>query len=168
MIFSLGLVALKDTISSPQNTQRLLFNSHLYSALVLSCLFFSNNYMQLDIPVLECGKRQPLILSWYPIIFSKQQLQFSTHLIEDIIWIFYVSIIWGQWEFITSLWTVSSDRVFSWLCFFQVLIQNKKIDLSHVTSKCGSLDNIHHRPGNVSLYWGSEGKHRGWQRWNTG
>ena len=43
---------------------------------------------------------------------------------------------------------VSSDLVFSWLCFFQVLIQNKKIDLSHVTSKCGSLDNIHHRPGN--------------------
>ncbi|KAG7260233.1 hypothetical protein CRUP_014504, partial [Coryphaenoides rupestris] len=29
----------------------------------------------------------------------------------------------------------------------QVQIQNKKIDLSHVTSKCGSLDNIHHRPG---------------------
>ncbi|KAM7380676.1 hypothetical protein PAMP_003954 [Pampus punctatissimus] len=28
-----------------------------------------------------------------------------------------------------------------------VQIQNKKIDLSHVTSKCGSLDNIHHRPG---------------------
>ncbi|XP_039675071.1 microtubule-associated protein 2 isoform X2 [Perca fluviatilis] len=28
-----------------------------------------------------------------------------------------------------------------------VMIQNKKIDLSHVTSKCGSLDNIHHRPG---------------------
>uniref|UniRef100_UPI003AAD1BFC microtubule-associated protein tau n=1 Tax=Centroberyx gerrardi TaxID=166262 RepID=UPI003AAD1BFC len=28
-----------------------------------------------------------------------------------------------------------------------VQIQNKKIDLSHVTSKCGSLDNIRHRPG---------------------
>ncbi|CAB1328701.1 unnamed protein product, partial [Coregonus sp. 'balchen'] len=28
-----------------------------------------------------------------------------------------------------------------------VQIQTKKIDLSHVTSKCGSLDNIHHRPG---------------------
>lgn len=29
----------------------------------------------------------------------------------------------------------------------QVQIQTKKIDLSHVTSKCGSLDNIRHRPG---------------------
>lgn len=42
--------------------------------------------------------------------------------------------------------------VFWYLCLlfpaFQVQIQNKKIDLSHVTSKCGSLDNIHHRPGN--------------------
>ncbi|XP_070979986.1 microtubule-associated protein 2-like isoform X6 [Oncorhynchus clarkii lewisi] len=28
-----------------------------------------------------------------------------------------------------------------------VQIQTKKIDLSHVTSKCGSLDNIRHRPG---------------------
>ncbi|XDV30143.1 hypothetical protein PO909_033126 [Leuciscus waleckii] len=28
-----------------------------------------------------------------------------------------------------------------------VHIQSKKIDLSHVTSKCGSLDNIRHRPG---------------------
>ncbi|CAB1347111.1 unnamed protein product, partial [Coregonus sp. 'balchen'] len=31
----------------------------------------------------------------------------------------------------------------------QVQIQTKKIDLSHVTSKCGSLDNIRHRPGNL-------------------
>lgn len=44
---------------------------------------------------------------------------------------------------------------------FQVLIQNKKIDLSHVTSKCGSLDNIHHRPGNsqlVLIYRGDNGE----------
>lgn len=43
---------------------------------------------------------------------------------------------------------------------FQVQIQNKKIDLSHVTSKCGSLDNIHHRPGNSQLVlteWKKEG-----------
>lgn len=54
--------------------------------------------------------------------------------------------------------TGSSNLVFPWLCFFQVMIQNKKIDLSHVTSKCGSLDNIHHRPGNqpalVERNWG--------------
>lgn len=36
---------------------------------------------------------------------------------------------------------------------FQVQIQSKKIDLSHVTSKCGSLDNIHHRPGNRKQTW---------------
>lgn len=60
-------------------------------------------------------------------------------------------------------WTVGSKLAFSWLCSFQVQIQNKKIDLSHVTSKCGSLDNIHHRPGkglqfpykegNTALQW---------------
>ncbi|NXU67878.1 MTAP2 protein, partial [Horornis vulcanius] len=35
-----------------------------------------------------------------------------------------------------------------------VQIVTKKIDLSHVTSKCGSLKNIHHKPGtgsNVSI-----------------
>lgn len=31
----------------------------------------------------------------------------------------------------------------------QVQIQSKKIDLSHITSKCGSMSNIHHRPGTV-------------------
>lgn len=34
------------------------------------------------------------------------------------------------------------------LCFGpQVQIQTKKMDISHVTSKCGSMSNIHHRPG---------------------
>ncbi|MCJ8732873.1 hypothetical protein PDJAM_G00216600 [Pangasius djambal] len=28
-----------------------------------------------------------------------------------------------------------------------IQIQSKKLNLSHVTSKCGSLDNIHHKPG---------------------
>lgn len=56
---------------------------------------------------------------------------------------------------------------------FQVQIQNKKIDLSHVTSKCGSLDNIHHRPGNrkqspcwfaVSSVWFLHRRRRYYQR----
>lgn len=39
-------------------------------------------------------------------------------------------------------------------CFLQVHIQSKKIDLSHVTSKCGSLDNIRHRPGeHANEFW---------------
>ncbi|CAF98218.1 unnamed protein product [Tetraodon nigroviridis] len=34
------------------------------------------------------------------------------------------------------------------LCFCpQVQIQTKKVDISHITSKCGSMSNIHHRPG---------------------
>lgn len=37
------------------------------------------------------------------------------------------------------------------LCFWQVQIVTKKIDLSHVTSKCGSLKNIHHKPGIVGI-----------------
>lgn len=35
--------------------------------------------------------------------------------------------------------------------FMQVQIVTKKIDLSHVTSKCGSLKNIRHRPGKSVL-----------------
>ncbi|KAF7239152.1 Microtubule-associated protein tau [Varanus komodoensis] len=33
------------------------------------------------------------------------------------------------------------------ILFSQVQIVYKPVDLSHVTSKCGSLDNIHHKPG---------------------
>lgn len=31
--------------------------------------------------------------------------------------------------------------------FLQVQILNKKVDVSKVTSKCGSKDNIKHKPG---------------------
>ncbi|CAG09246.1 unnamed protein product [Tetraodon nigroviridis] len=46
-----------------------------------------------------------------------------------------------------TLSLMAADSV-TWTRDLLVQIQNKKIDLSHVTSKCGSLDNIHHRPGN--------------------
>lgn len=35
--------------------------------------------------------------------------------------------------------------------FPQVQILNKKVDLSKVTSKCGSKDNIKHKPGRSSI-----------------
>lgn len=38
------------------------------------------------------------------------------------------------------------------ICLFpQVQILNKKVDVSKVTSKCGSKDNIKHKPGSTSL-----------------
>lgn len=43
----------------------------------------------------------------------------------------------------------------------QVHIQSKKLDLSHVTSKCGSLDNIRHRPGRKPVCLGTASR---WQR----
>lgn len=33
----------------------------------------------------------------------------------------------------------------------QIQIVHKKIDLSNVTSKCGSKDNIRHKPGKTSF-----------------
>lgn len=57
---------------------------------------------------------------------------------------------WGHWGFISTCKLGALTLSFPDFAFFQVMIQNKKIDLSHVTSKCGSLDNIHHRPGNQS------------------
>ncbi|XP_039214974.1 microtubule-associated protein tau isoform X8 [Crotalus tigris] len=45
----------------------------------------------------------------------------------------------------------SNPIAYSCCCFFiffsQIQIVYKPVDLSHVTSKCGSLDNIHHKPG---------------------
>ena len=41
---------------------------------------------------------------------------------------------------------------------WQVQILSKKVDLSKVTSKCGSKDNIKHKPGelaDVALTWHS-------------
>lgn len=35
---------------------------------------------------------------------------------------------------------------------FQVQIQNKKVDLSKVTSKCGFKDNINHKPGKRLIF----------------
>lgn len=39
------------------------------------------------------------------------------------------------------------------LCYVQVQIVHKKLDFSHITSRCGSKDNIKHVPGggNVSV-----------------
>lgn len=53
-------------------------------------------------------------------------------------------------------WPPHSQECFHVLsCFFlplQVQIQNKKVDLSKVSSKCGSKANIKHKPGrNVAV-----------------
>lgn len=44
----------------------------------------------------------------------------------------------------------------------QVQIVYKPVDLSHVTSKCGSLGNIHHKPGTpgalLAWLWAGEGE----------
>lgn len=95
---SLGLVALTDIISSPHNRT---INSHFY---------FCNNYMQLDITVLECGKLQPLFLSWYLITYCM-----SVSIIKKGK-ILFLSAVWESFEvsggFLTWWWAVGSDLVF--------------------------------------------------------
>ncbi|KAF0026254.1 hypothetical protein F2P81_020991 [Scophthalmus maximus] len=54
-----------------------------------------------------------------------------------------------QYPYVQFVMVLVPSILESWSEFLlcTVMIQTKKIDLSHVTSKCGSLDNIHHRPG---------------------
>lgn len=110
----------------------------------------NGNFMQLNITVLERGKMQPFNLDIRCPSLKKKKLKIlfcllcRKHLRSA--GVFHLVVICGLS-----------------FCFFQVLIQTKKIDLSHVTSKCGSLDNIHHRPGQFAL---SMKGNKGWQ-WRT-
>lgn len=134
LVCSLGLVASTDTSSSPQNS--------------------NGNFMQLNITVLEHGKLQPFNFSipnqiYDVLLLKKKKLKIL------------FCLLCRKHLRSAGVLHLVVNRGLSF-CFFQVLIQNKKIDLSHVTSKCGSLDNIHHRPGQFALVM-KENKGRQWR-----
>lgn len=60
-----------------------------------------------------------------------------------------VWIVFNKFEFYIIAWkNIETLVFFVFFCLKKVQILHKKIDLSNVQSKCGSKDNIRHKPGN--------------------